>query len=285
RLQVGPQLSQRGHAGVAGRHDHFGDTGGLGQLPCQGVFAAARADDKNLHPGGMAARVVPVKRPKGLADARSGQSGRPGGHGLQLRKRHIGHQIIVVAFLSGRQTVQRNAHPARSALPRRLDDQARNRARGVHIDPLDVPQINARRGDQIGVLELLDGQAQRCGACRRSGRWRHDLRRRLRLRGRGPAARSRQQSAAVDLGAELRPETHSGGTLRPCAAARRDLQGEPPRLGPRLSDAEGRQVGHRRRDLEGRGARPGRPARDGTGGDCRRQAHDLSGLIQISDRD
>src|SRR5690606_39750108 len=69
--------------------------------------------------------------------------------------------------------------------------------------------------------------------------WRHDLRRRLRLRGRGPAARPRQQSAAVDLGAELRPETHAGGTLRPCAAARRNLQGEPPRLGPRLPDAKG----------------------------------------------
>ncbi len=42
-------LAFTGSAGVAGRHDHFGDTGGLGQLPCQGVFAAARADDKYVH--------------------------------------------------------------------------------------------------------------------------------------------------------------------------------------------------------------------------------------------
>ena len=36
-------------AGVAGGDDHFGDARGLGELPCQGVFAAAGADDEDLH--------------------------------------------------------------------------------------------------------------------------------------------------------------------------------------------------------------------------------------------
>src|SRR5690606_35905997 len=36
-------------AGVAGRDQHLGDARGLGELPCQRMFAAAGADDEDFH--------------------------------------------------------------------------------------------------------------------------------------------------------------------------------------------------------------------------------------------
>ena len=42
-------LGLGGGAGVAGRHQHFGDARGRGALPRQRVLAAAGADDQDLH--------------------------------------------------------------------------------------------------------------------------------------------------------------------------------------------------------------------------------------------
>jgi hypothetical protein len=39
----------RGGAAIAGRDKHFLNLRGLGQLPCQGMFAAAGANKENLH--------------------------------------------------------------------------------------------------------------------------------------------------------------------------------------------------------------------------------------------
>ena len=64
-----------GGAGVAGCHDHFGDTGGLGQLPCQGVLAAARADDEDLHGTGFSGTEEKSRAGPGFVMRISGGSG------------------------------------------------------------------------------------------------------------------------------------------------------------------------------------------------------------------
>jgi len=49
----GAKLAQFLDAGVAGRGDQTRDQRRLGDLPGQGVFAAARSDEKNVHETGQ----------------------------------------------------------------------------------------------------------------------------------------------------------------------------------------------------------------------------------------